>query len=352
MKDGYAYNLQFKGAQPVFIDTPSFEQTAGGPWAGYKQFCQTMLYPLILQAYKNVPFRPWLRGAINGIEPREISSLVSARDLVRRGVLKHVKLHSAMDKSFSGKGAGSQATKSELAKAGFSDELTKATVKGLRKVVAGLRWKAAESHWATYQQTSSYTDEEKERKAAFVRAALSGDRQSLVWDLGCNDGTYSRIAVDNADYVLAVDGDEVTVDSLYRQLRSEGSTQILPLVMDLTDQSPGIGWRNRERAPFSERGKPDAVLCLALIHHLAITANVPLPEVLDWFHGLGARLVIEFVAPEDPMARRLLSNKPPGLFPDYRPEVFEKLLQERFEIERQEALPAGTRTLYSAVPRS
>lgn len=352
MKDGYSYNLQFKGAQPVFIDTPSFEQTSGGPWAGYKQFCQTMLYPLILQAYKDVPFRPWLRGAINGIEPRQMAHLFSARDLVRPGVLKHVKLHSAMDKSFSGKGAGSQSTKSELSKAGFSDELTKATVKGLRKVVADLKWRAAESHWATYQQTSTYSDDEKQRKAAFVRTALAGDRQSLVWDLGCNDGTYSRIAADNADYVLAVDGDEVTIDSLYRQLRTERSTTILPLVMDLTDQSPGIGWRNRERAPFSERGRPDAVLCLALIHHLAITANVPLPDVLDWFHSLGARLVIEFVAPDDPMARRLLSNKPAGLFPDYRPEVFEKLLQERFDIERQEALPTGTRTLYSAVPRA
>jgi len=351
MKDGYAYNVQFKGAQAVFIDTPSFERTSSGPWAGYRQFCQTLLYPLILQAYKDVPFRPWLRGAINGIEPRQMSNLVSIRDVVRPGVLKHVKLHSAMDKSFSGKGAGSQSTKSELAKAGFSDELTRATVKGLRKVVAGLKWTAAESHWATYQQTSTYSDDEKLQKAAFVRAALGDESHSLIWDLGCNDGTYARIAADKADYVVAVDGDEVTIDSLFRQLHAERNTRILPLVMDLTDQSPGLGWRNRERAAFTERGRPDVVLCLALIHHLAITANVPLPEILDWFHSLGARLVIEFVAPDDPMAQRLLANKPTGLFPDYRPEVFEKLLQERFAIERQEALPTGTRTLYSATPR-
>jgi SAM-dependent methyltransferase len=354
MKDGYSYNLQFVGARPTFIDTPSFEKTSGGPWAGYKQFCQTLLYPLILQAYKDVTFRPWLRGAINGIEPRQIANLVSARDIVRPGVLKHVTLHSAMDKSFSGKGkcGGSQSTKEELARAGFSDELTKATVKGLRKVVAGLKWKAADSHWATYQQTSTYSDDERVRKAAFVRAALADQQHGLVWDLGCNDGTYSRIAAETSDYVLAVDGDEVTIDSLYRALRAEGNTAILPLVMDLVDQSPGIGWRNTERPAFAERGKPDAVLCLALVHHLAITASLPLPAILDWFHSLRARLVIEFVAPDDPMGKVLLANKPAGLFPDYRASVFEVLLEERFEIQRQEALPSGTRTLYSAVPRA
>jgi ribosomal protein L11 methylase PrmA len=219
-------------------------------------------------------------------------------------------------------------------------------------VVAGLKWKAADSHWATYQQTSTYSDAERVRKAAFVRAALADQQHGLVWDLGCNDGTYSRIAAETSDYVLAVDGDEVTIDSLYRALRAEGNTAILPLVMDLVDQSPGIGWRNTERRAFADRGKPDAVLCLALVHHLAITANLPLPAILDWFHSLGARLVIEFVAPDDPMGKVLLSNKPAGLFPDYRAEVFEKLLQERFDIERQEGLPSGTRTLYSAVPRA
>jgi SAM-dependent methyltransferase len=351
MKDGYAYNVQFRGAAPVFIDIPSFEKATGGPWAGYKQFCQTFLFPLLLQAHKNVSFRPLLRGQVNGIEPRQMAALMSGRDVLRSGVFKHVRLHSAMESRFSRGGAGSQATKSELKQAGFSDELTKATVRGLRKVVGGLSWHAAESHWASYQDTSTYTDEEKSRKVEFVGAALAGQRQRLVWDLGCNDGTYSRIAAQSADYVLAVDSDELTVDILHRQLAREGNTRILPLVMDLTDASPGIGWRNQERSAFFDRDRPDVVLCLALVHHLAITANVPLPQVVDWLHGLGAKLVVEFVTHDDPMGRRLLSNKPSGLFPDYRLDVFDKLLAERFDIEQREVLPSGTRVLYSAFPR-
>ena len=108
--------------------------------------------------------------------------------------------------------------------------------------------------------------------------------------------------------------------------------------MDLTDPSPAIGWRSQERASFLDRARPDAVLALALVHHLAIGANIPLPEVVSWLHGFGGRLVVEFVEPTDPMAQRLLANKPAGLFPDYRREAFEELLAARFRVERQVTL--------------
>ena len=348
MKDGYAYNVQWRGARPVFIDIPSFERSTGGPWAGYKQFCQTFLFPLLLQAHRGMPFRPLLRGQVNGIEPRQIATLLGARDVLRPGVLKHVMLHSAMDARFAAAGHGARATREELTKAGFSTELTKAMAASLRKLVAKLSWRAGDSPWKSYQSTSTYTGEEQAAKGAFVDAALAGWAPlGSVWDLGCNDGTYSRVAARHAAYVVAVDGDEPTVDSLYRALRAEASEAILPLVMDLTDPSPAIGWRNRERAAFFDRGSPDAVLCLALVHHLAITANVPLPAVLDWLHAFTPRLVIEFVAPTDPMATRLLANKPAGMFPDYTADAFERLLAERFDLERRLPLPSGTRTLYA-----
>src|SRR3954452_17494354 len=133
MKDGYAYNVQWRGAQPTFIDVPSFERSAGGPWAGYRQFCQTFLFPLMIQAHRDIPFRPWLRGQIDGIEPRQARAMFSGRDAVRKGVLKHVMLHSALDRKISGNKAGSEATKAELSDAGFSTELTKATVKAILK---------------------------------------------------------------------------------------------------------------------------------------------------------------------------------------------------------------------------
>lgn len=350
MKDGYAYNLQFRGAAPVFIDVGSFEAYGGGPWAGYRQFCQTVLFPLLLQAHRNVSYRPLLRGQVNGIEPVQMRALMGGRDLMRTGVLKHVVLHSAVDARSAGKGDGSRATAEKLRDSGYSDAVALAAARNVGTLVRRLRWKPGESHWTTYQQTSTYTDDERQQKAAFVSEALARQASRLVLDLGCNDGTFARLAQEHADYVVAVDGDEQTIDALYRQLRAEGNRAILPLVMDLTDPSPAIGWRSQERASFLDRARPDAVLALALVHHLAIGANVPLPEVVSWLHGFGGRLVVEFVEPTDPMAQRLLANKPEGLFPDYRREVFEELLAARFRVEKQVTLTGGTRTLYAAVP--
>jgi len=350
-KDGYAYNLQFLGARPVFIDVGSFERVRPGePWAGYRQFCQTLLYPLLLTAHKGVRFQPWLRGAVQGIPPAEVRRLFGRGDLARAGVLKHVVLHQAMDARFST--ARASQTRQELKAAGFSTELQAATVRAIRKLVAGLRWRAGESAWSGYQRTSTYSDGERERKKAFVARSAAAGPVGLCFDLGANDGTYSRIAAEHSRYVVAADADDLTVDLMFQALASDGERRILPLVMDLCDPSPSLGWRGRERMGFFERGRPDLVLALALIHHLAITGNVPLAELVDWWHGLGGRLVVEFVDPADPMADRLLANKPAGMHGDYRREVFERLLESRFDVVEREELPSGTRVLYHAVPRA
>jgi hypothetical protein len=275
--------------------------------------------------------------------------LFSGTDLAKSGVLKHVALHQAMDAKFSKSRAAD--TRQELQKAGFSTELQAATVKAIRKLVAGLRWRAGESAWSDYQRTSTYTDDEKVRKEAFVRRSVAAAPVGLCFDLGANDGTYARVAAEHAAYVVAADSDDLTVDLMFQSLAKEGSERILPVTLDLCDPSPALGWRGRERSAFFDRGRPDVVLSLALIHHLAITGNVPLAELVDWWHGMDARLVVEFVDPEDPMADRLLANKPAGMHADYRREVFERLLEERFEILEREELPAGTRVLYHAAPK-
>jgi hypothetical protein len=152
-------------------------------------------------------------------------------------------------------------------------------------------------------------------------------------------------------YVVAADFDEAVIDSLARRVRSGGPPNLLPLVVDLTDPSPALGWRNRERASFESRAQPDLVLALALVHHLAIGANVPLPSVVQWLRDLSAPAVVELPHEDDPMTKRLLANKPAGLFDDYRRDRFEALLGARFTIERSETLPGGTRTLYAVAPR-
>jgi hypothetical protein len=352
MKDGYVYNVQFNGAKPTFIDTPSFERSTGGPWPGYRQFCRTFLFPLMLTAYKDVSFRPLLRGQVDGIEPKQMRNIMSSPlDVLKGGVLKNVLLHSAIDSRAQSGNKGSRAVGDDLKEAGFSTEITKATAKSLRKLVAGMKWSTGDTVWKDYRTVNSYSDEDTATKKTFVDNSLSGHDNGLVWDLGANDGAFSRIAAQHADYVVAADFDEGAIDPLYRALRAENNTKILPLVIDLQDPSPGIGWRNTERPAFYDRSKPDVILMLALLHHIAITGNVPLPQIVDWMASFGARIVVEFVHTDDVQTKRLLANKPEGLFPDYRVDVFEKLLAERFTIEKQESLPSGTRTLYLVTPR-
>ena len=184
-----------------------------------------------------------------------------------------------------------------------------------------------------------------------MREVATSRDWNLVWDIGCNNGRYSRIAAEGARTVLAVDADQGPVELLYRDLRDERNDQILTLTMNLADPSPGLGWRGLERKSLPERGKPDLVLALALVHHVAISANVPVKEFIDWLASLDTALVIEFPTREDPMVKKLLAPKRDGLHPDYELDFFERTLNEAFEVERSERLESGTRVLYYARPK-
>jgi hypothetical protein len=348
LKDATPYNIQFRGSAPVFIDVGSFERLREGePWTGYRQFCMLFLFPLLLQAYKEIPFQPWLRGAIDGITPTEAARFFSFRDRFRRGVLTHVTLHARLERRYEARDSGE--VKEELRKRKIKTELIKTSV---RKLVSKLSWKAGDTAWTSYRQDCTYSDADAEQKAAFVRGAVASAQPGLTWDMGCNDGAYSRIAAEHSEYVVAFDYDQATVDALYRSLRADDERRILPLVANLADPSPGLGWRGLERRRLEDRGTPDLVLALALIHHVSITANVPIAEFLDWLRELDATLVIEFPTREDPMVKRLLSGKREGSNADYELETFERLLAERFDVERSESLPSGVRNLYLARPRA
>jgi hypothetical protein len=350
VKDASPYNVQWDGTRPVFVDLSSFERLREGePWPGYRQFCMLFLYPLMLQAYRGVDFQPLLRGAIDGISPAQMRGLLSGRDLWRRGSLTHVRLHARLERSYAERQGGE--VRRELKKAKFSTELIRANVRRLRKLVARLEWKAGRTVWTEYRGANTYTDADQERKLAFVAAAASRAPSELAWDLGCNDGAYARVAAEHAATVVAVDNDHATVDGLFRSLREEDQDRILPLVVNLADPSPGMGWRGLERRPLPARGTPDLVLALALVHHLSITANVPLRELVDWLASLRARTVIEFPTRDDPMVARLLSAKRDDVHDDYELEAFEGLVSERFEVGVREELPSGTRILFELTPR-
>jgi SAM-dependent methyltransferase len=348
LKDSTPYNVQFKGAKPVFVDVGSFERIREGePWVGYRQFCMLYLYPLLLQAVKGVPFHPWLRGSIDGITPTQMRALLSFRDRFRRGLFSNVFLHAKLEARYADR---PEETKREVKRL-FKKELFVANVRKMRKFVERLSWDPPEGVWTAYGEHNSYTDDDARRKDDFVREVATSRDWTLVWDIGANNGRYSRIAAEGASTVVAVDADQGPVELLYRDLRGEGDERILPLTMNLADPSPGLGWRGLERRALADRGAPDLVLALALVHHVAISANVPVREFVDWLASLGAALVIEFPTREDPMVRKLLAPKRESLHPDYELGFFERTLGEAFEVERTERLESGTRVLYHARPK-
>ncbi len=350
LKDATPFNVQFHGAHPVFIDVLSFEPHAGNrPWMGYAQFCSTFLYPLMLTAYKGVEFHPLLRGTLGTVNVTDMSRLLGWRDLLRPGVFKHVALAARLQRSFQHQ---TDALSTRFAEVNFGTELIRANVAGLRRVLRKLVYREADSAWREYATTHSYDAAARAAKETFVTDALAATRPAQVWDLGCNVGEFSQFAAEAGAAVLAIDGDPACIDRLYRaQKAGERSPRIQPLVGDLTNPSPGMGWALAERRPWGERGRADFFLALALVHHLAIGSNVPLDACAAFLRDVAPAGVVEFVARADAMVQRLLATRD-DVFPDYTLAHFEACLTRHFAIQQRQTTHDGTRVLFHLGPRA
>ncbi|MGE3742818.1 MAG: methyltransferase, partial [Geminicoccaceae bacterium] len=238
-----------------------------------------------------------------------------------------------------------------LAQAGFDASLIARNVAGLHRIIDRMTPKGAKTIWADYTETHSYDEAEHAAKREFVRAAAAHRHWRLVWDLGCNAGLFSRLAAEHADCVVAMDGDWMAVERLYRaQQERDDRRRILPLVINLADPSPSQGWRGLERKSLPERGRPELTLCLALLHHIVIGANIPMRDFIGWLAGLGTALVIEFVGRDDEMVEMLLANKD-DIYADYGLESFERELHAHFAVQSKRPLKGGKRWIYFALPR-
>ena len=349
LKDATAFNIQWSGTKPVFIDIPSFEQLPPGtPWMGYRQFCQLFLFPLFLQAHKNLPFHSWLRGSLDGISPESCRAVMSLRDLFRPGVFLHVHLQNRFQRRYAGR---KESTKGQLKELGFGKTMIQKNLESLQKVVERLKWEPLDSAWSAYAIQHTYQAADHQTKKEFVARATGVRRRSLAWDLGCNIGNFTRILARHSDYVVALDQDHVSIDRLFTRLSDESCRNVLPLVFNLADPSPDLGWRCSERKRLESRGSPDLILALALVHHVVIGANVPLSEFISWLSGFPAELVIEFVAKDDPMVQALLRNKA-DQYSEYDLGIFRRLLASRYEILEEQPLTSGTRVLFHARPKT
>jgi len=343
LKDATPYNIQFLSGRPVFIDIPSFETLqAGTPWAGYRQFCEMYLFPLMLQAYKGIAFQPLMRGSIDGVSVQTAASLFGFRDRFRSGVFSHVWLQSKLDRRY---GSTQKDVRTDLKSAGFHKELILANVRKLRKLVTALHWRGEGSEWGAYEAFHNYSESDHALKEAFIDECVAASGAGCVWDIGCNTGQFSKIAARHARQVLAMDLDHFAVERLYREIRAGETGNILTLLQNVADPSPSWGWRNRERSDLISRARPDLVLCLALIHHVVISANVPLDEFIGWLAESTDQLVIEYVSRKDDKVKTLLRNKE-DKYSDYSRERLEQALGRHFAIRRQQTLESGNRFLY------
>jgi SAM-dependent methyltransferase len=348
-RDATPYNIQFQGSRAVFIDIPSLAPLARGePWAGYRQFCEMYLFPLMLQAYRGVQLQGLLRGRIDGVHLQDMARLMGGfRNWWRPGVKSHVWLQARLDRRL---GSTSRDLRSELKSAGFHRELILANLRRMARLVAQMSWDPAGTEWADYSTFHNYSDADHQRKEEFVSACAARSGAGTVWDIGCNTGQFSRLAAQHGGQVIAMDVDPGAVETLYRSLKAEGPDNILPLVQNVADPSPAWGWRNRERTPLTERSRPDLVMCLALLHHVVITANVPLAEFVEWLAELAPRLIIEFVSPGDAKVEALLRNKE-DIYSDYSRDRLEAELERHYSVDDTLTLDSGLRHLYCCVAR-
>jgi ribosomal protein L11 methylase PrmA len=213
---------------------------------------------------------------------------------------------------------------------------------GVRK----LKWCPKGTEWDDYYiSNNNYILEAINHKKQLVSDFLDTLSPKTVWDLGANTGLFSRIASRKGIPTVCFDIDPACVEINYLTAASEGETNILPLLLDLTNPSPGIGWENEERIPFLERGHADTVLALALIHHLVISNNLPLDRIASFFRKICHSLIIEFIPKSDSNAQRLLATRE-DIFPNYTQQAFEREFGKLFSIQTSVKIRNSERTLY------
>jgi len=339
LKDASAYNIQFVRGKAMLIDTLSFEiYKEGEPWVAYKQFCQHFLAPLALMAYRDVRLSQLLRVYIDGVPLDLASELLPAKTKFNFGLLTHVHIHAGAQKRYSDKVVTPR-------KGAMNKQALTGLIESLEGTIRKLTWKPAGTEWGDYYENTNYTDSAFEHKKQLVHEWSAEKKPALVWDLGGNTGIFSREAAASGAFTVSFDIDPAAVEQNYRTVKTKKEQNILPLVLDLTNPSPALGWDNRERDSFSARGPVDMALALAVIHHLAISNNVPLPQLANFFAARCKWLVIEFVPKSDSQAQRLLTSRE-DIFPDYTREGFEAAFSARFAIRKSESVRDSERTLY------
>ncbi len=348
LKDATPYNILFRGPQPVFIDVLSFERRDPGDpaWLAYAQFVRTFLLPLLANRHLGLALDQALLARRDGLEPEEVYAWLGPLKRMRPPFFSLVSmpvwlaLRHRQDDSIYRKRALPDAERAKF--------ILTALLKGLQRQLRAAAPKAdARSAWSGYMEANSYAPEQFAAKERFVEESLAASRPKQVLDVGCNTGKFSFMAARGGARVVAIDCDPVVAGNVWRQAAAE-RLDVLPLVVNLARPTPGTGWNNSEYPSFlaRARGAFDTVLMLAVVHHLLVTERIPLDGIVDLAADLTTdKLVIEFVAPEDAMFKKIVRGRE-DLHSGLTAAVFEDACGRRFDILRSQRLDGAARWLY------
>lgn len=342
--DASAYNVQFLGARPIFIDMLSMRRYRDGEfWLGHRQFCEQFLNPLLLRAYFGVPHNAWYRGNLEGITTIDLNRMLSLRQKLSWNVISQIVLPARMQRTAIVKRPEDL---NKLKQRRLPSHAFRAMLTQLRNWISKLvPADSSKTVWGDYDKTHSYSSDEATAKHKFVGDFVSHVKPALLWDLGCNTGEYSQTALDaGAKHVIGFDFDQTALERAFARANDK-NLNFLPLYLNAANPSPDQGWNLAERSGLQSRASADAMISLAFEHHLAIGHNIPLDKAIDWLTGLAPTGVIEFVQKSDPTVQEMLALRE-DIFDDYNESNFSSLLQQRARIVKSETVSATGRRLF------
>ena len=339
LKDGSAFNIQFHNGHPIFIDTLSFEiYEEGQIWKPYKQFCQHFLAPLALISKKDVRLNLLSKTFIDGIPIDLAAKLLPKTTFGNFGLMAHIHAHAKSQKHYEDKDA--KIKQKTLSKRSFEG-----LIESLKSSIEKMTWNENNTEWGDYYSDTNYTEKSFEEKKQFISLTIDQVKPKLVWDMGANTGVFSRLASTKGINTISYDIDPLAVEKNYLSSSQNSEQNILPLILDLTNPSSGIGWNHDERMSIIQRGPADMVFALALVHHLAISNNVPLNKIAEFFSQISKFLIIEFVPKSDSQVKRLLLTRD-DIFENYDEKNFEIEFSKFFKIINSKKILDSERTIY------
>jgi len=339
LKDASAFNIQMVDGRPCLIDHLSFDLASEhSVWPAYGQFCRHFLAPLALMAYVDLGLGRLLQTHIDGVPLDLAARLLPRRTRLRPGLLMHLHLHARLVHKHGSSGR-------KVAARPLSPESMAAIASSLLALIEKLSPRRQATEWSSYYSDTNYSAAAFSAKERTVRELVQASAARTVWDIGANDGHFSRVIRDLADEIVSIDVDPRAVNSNYLQCRRNDIRNIVPLLADINNPTPALGFANRERRALCERGRPDLILALALVHHLAISNNLPFAYIAEFLAAQCRSLVIEFVPKSDSQVQRLLLNRR-DIFDDYTEEHFREAFSAAFAILERRAIPSSDRSLY------